>query len=108
MQQIGFLIIRRDVNQAPHHSHGHQRENNGVHHLVHDAIGKVRQGGWGSNRAANQPSTRSKAMAVNRKTTPRVYRIGFWVHMTAMAQHSPPKTKGGLPYTRTAVTFLEI
>ncbi len=60
-RQIGFLVIGRDVNQAPHHSHGYQRENNGVYHLVHDAIGQMRQGGMGleSARQTSRPPDQS-------------------------------------------------
>jgi len=64
--------------------------------------------GWGWNRAANQPSTKSKVIEINRRTTPRMYKTGLWVHITAMAQIIPPNTKGGRPYTSRVVSFLDM
>ena len=61
---------------------------------------------WGWKRAANQPSTRSKVIEINRKTTPRVYKTGLRVHITAMAHSIPPNTSGGRPYTNRVVSFL--
>ncbi len=64
--------------------------------------------GWGSKRAANHPSTRSKVIEINRKTAPRVYKTGLRVHITAMAHSIPLNTSGGRPYTSRVVSPLGI